>query len=31
MAFGKKIKEIMTDNDSNEDSYYKKDELLEYC
>ena len=25
MAFGKKIKEIMTDDDSNEDSYYTKD------
>ena len=25
MAFGKKIKEIMTDDESNEDSYYTKD------
>ena len=25
MAFGKKLKEIMTDEDTNEDSYYTKD------
>ena len=25
MAFGKKLKEIMTDEDNNEDSYYTKD------
>ena len=25
MAFGKKLKEIMTDEDANEDSYYTKD------
>ena len=25
MAFGKKLKEIMTDDDNNEDSYYTKD------